>query len=45
MIIKLIATLVAITLIILITGLYPTAALVVMGLGLTFLYLFFKDVS
>ena len=30
---------------ILISGIYPTAALVIMGLGMTFLFLLFKDVS
>ena len=42
---KLLIWMLGITGIVLLTGMYPTAALVVMALGLTFIFFVFKDVS
>jgi len=42
---KIFLSLTALVLIVLITGLFPTAALVVMALGIVSLFLIFKDVS
>jgi len=42
---KIIIWALVIVLTVLISGLYPTAALVVMALGLTFMFLLFKDVG
>jgi len=45
MIAKLLIWMLGIVAVVYITGAYPTAALVVMGLGIVFMFLLFKDVS